>query len=92
MPTLGERGAGYSPRAPPVSVSCQGVAPGSSARHDDKVLVTVGFGDGVWAARADYPSLEPRLLLTSMARTRWPRVTTPASSRSARQPLLARDR
>ncbi len=32
--------------APPVSVSCQGVAPGSSARNDDNVLVTVGFGDG----------------------------------------------
>jgi hypothetical protein len=92
MPTLGERGADYSPRAPPVSVSCQGVGPGSSARHDDKILVTVGFGDGVWAARADSPSLEPRLLLTSMARTRLPRVTSSASSRSARQPRPDRDR
>ncbi|MBN2576786.1 MAG: bi-domain-containing oxidoreductase [Deltaproteobacteria bacterium] len=38
--------AAFFAGAPPVRVSCQGVAPGSSARHDDNVLVTLGFGDG----------------------------------------------
>jgi predicted dehydrogenase len=38
--------AAFVAGAPPVSVHCQGVAPGSAARVDDNVLVTVGFGDG----------------------------------------------
>jgi polar amino acid transport system substrate-binding protein len=38
--------AAFLAGAPPTSVHCQGVAPGSSARNDDNVLVTVGFGDG----------------------------------------------
>src|ERR1039457_5528110 len=38
--------AAYLAGAPPISVRCQGVAPGTSARNDDNVLVTVGFGDG----------------------------------------------
>jgi predicted dehydrogenase len=38
--------AAYLAGAPPISVHCQGVAPGTSARNDDNVLVTVGFGDG----------------------------------------------
>ena len=38
--------AAFLAGAPPVSVHCQGVAPGSSARNDDNVLATVGFGDG----------------------------------------------
>jgi predicted dehydrogenase len=38
--------AAYLASAPPVSVHCQGVAPGTAARNDDNVLVTVGYGDG----------------------------------------------
>jgi len=38
--------AAYLAGAPPISVHCQGVAPGTSARNDDNALVTVGFGDG----------------------------------------------
>jgi predicted dehydrogenase len=38
--------AAYLAGAPPTSVHCQGVAPGTNARNDDNVLVTVGFADG----------------------------------------------
>lgn len=38
--------AAYLAGAPPVSVHCQGVAPGSAARNDDNILITVGYGDG----------------------------------------------
>lgn len=38
--------AAFLAGAPPVSVHCQGVAPGSAARNDDNVLITVGLGDG----------------------------------------------
>jgi predicted dehydrogenase/threonine dehydrogenase-like Zn-dependent dehydrogenase len=50
--------AAYLAGAPPVSVHCQGVAPGSAARNDDNVVLTVGYGDGslctiVYVATAD---------------------------------------
>jgi predicted dehydrogenase len=38
--------AAYLAGAPPVSIHCQGVAPGSAARNDDNILITVGYGDG----------------------------------------------
>jgi NADPH:quinone reductase-like Zn-dependent oxidoreductase len=44
-------------------VRIAGVAPGSSARNDDNVVLTVGFGDGTWAtlaavSRATFAALE----------------------------------
>lgn len=38
--------AAFLAGAPPTSVHCQGVAPGSAARNDDNILITVGYGDG----------------------------------------------
>jgi predicted dehydrogenase len=38
--------------AAPTSVSCQGVGPGTSARNDDNVLLTVSFADGSLASIA----------------------------------------
>jgi len=58
--------AAFFAGAPPISVHCQGVAPGTSARNDDNVLLTVGFGDGslcniAYVASGDASSGKERL-------------------------------